>query len=352
MAEAHARLSPSSPRWSKCPGAPRVEADYPDVAGDAAIDGTGSHLLLELCLETRNPAIRAEQFLGQTIGVGHHDKPSGWVVAMDRCIRVNMALDYVNLRRSQLGEIRVDPESHSNPGQYFGRDDWWGTCDITISTILGGLIQYEIGIGLPVVQVQGAVLEVADYKDGQGYVDVVDNSQLIAYAGGKVAVYLFDPVSGNPIPFDQCFIQTIRMTIIQPKIVNNPIRFVEMTVQELWQKVCELATKACLTDDPNAPLIAGDHCTWCKHLESCPEHATQGVDALNQLITSVGDAGTALKAVKDMPAEQFELKRKLILVSSKDLMSQVISKEQVKDPTFGKVVRKKLRRSYQGWVLQ
>ena len=46
----HARLSPSSSRWVHCPGSIREEAGYEDVSGEAAIDGTGSHLLLEECL--------------------------------------------------------------------------------------------------------------------------------------------------------------------------------------------------------------------------------------------------------------------------------------------------------------
>ena len=46
---AHARLGPSNPRWTKCPGSVREEMFYIDIPGEAAIDGTGSHLLLEMC---------------------------------------------------------------------------------------------------------------------------------------------------------------------------------------------------------------------------------------------------------------------------------------------------------------
>ena len=64
----HARLSPSNTRWPKCPGSVREEAAYPDVSGEAAIDGTGSHLLLELCLQN---GVRAATYDGQIIGANH-----------------------------------------------------------------------------------------------------------------------------------------------------------------------------------------------------------------------------------------------------------------------------------------
>ena len=61
----HARLSPSAAhRWSKCPGSVQEEAKYPDVSGDAAVDGTGSHLLLELCILNDKKAV---DFEGQII---------------------------------------------------------------------------------------------------------------------------------------------------------------------------------------------------------------------------------------------------------------------------------------------
>ena len=52
----HARLAPSNHRWPHCAGSVREEERYPDIAGEAAIDGTGSHLLLEYSLMHNVPA--------------------------------------------------------------------------------------------------------------------------------------------------------------------------------------------------------------------------------------------------------------------------------------------------------
>jgi len=62
----HARLNcSSSERWQNCPGSIREEEVYPNISGAAAIDGTGSHLLLELCLKSGR---KAASYVGEVIG--------------------------------------------------------------------------------------------------------------------------------------------------------------------------------------------------------------------------------------------------------------------------------------------
>jgi len=122
----HARLAPSNHRWPNCPGSVREEAVYPDVASEAAIDGTGSHLLLEQCI-IKN--VSPESLISTLIGKGHEDKPEGWVVDSNRAARVRVCIDYIESRDKYLDGVIVESESSSNPGEFFGRDDWWGTAD-------------------------------------------------------------------------------------------------------------------------------------------------------------------------------------------------------------------------------
>ena len=159
MSNGHARLGPSNKRWPKCAGSVREEERYPDIAGEAAIDGTGSHLLLELCLQNNVAACQYDQ---QIIDVNHEDNPNGWMVDPARIERVQMALDYIQRRVAELKDmfqgcnVLVESESKSDPGGAFGRDDWWGTCDITITA------------RHPMDPSEIYFIEVADYKDGRG----------------------------------------------------------------------------------------------------------------------------------------------------------------------------------------
>lgn len=262
----HARLSPSDHRWPNCPGSVREEASYPDVAGDAAIDGTGSHVLLELCVTSSKPAV---EYIGQTIGEGHEDRPQGWVVDADRAARVQIALDYVARRQTEEVFFQTQSEIQSNPGYWFGRDDWYGTSDIVLSG--------------------PEVLEVIDYKDGQGYVSEKNNPQMVAYAYGMLAPYLFHNKDMTAPAIGNCAIKRIRMTIIQPK-TNNPIRCEEIGPAELYSRAKTLLEAAKGTDNPNAPLIEGPWCTWCKHgragnCSAKAEKAGNGFEVLQQLDT-------------------------------------------------------------------
>lgn len=239
----HARLSPSNHRWVHCPGSVREEAVYPDVPGEPAIDGTGSHLLLQLSWEEgKAPA----DYVGTIIGVDHEDKPSGWLVCEERARRVQMAHDYLKRRTEELTiqyldcDIEIESETRSDPGSHYGRADWNGTSDLTIRVIdPSGVVVF---------------VEVADYKDGRDMVSVNGNPQLIAYLGGKIK--------------EAKGVKKCRMGVIQPK-TNPAIRYEDMDGPVLLALLDDLAIAAAKTDDPEAPLASGTWCKWCKHKPNC-----------------------------------------------------------------------------------
>lgn len=281
MSEAHARLSPSNHRWPHCPGSVREEARYPEVSGAAAVDGTGSHLLLELCMKHGQSA---SEYEGQTIGVGHPDMPLGWVVHADRIDRVNSALAYIERRKAELRElpgcvdVRVTSESNAPAGHYFRtekREDWWGTCDITFEAFNGA----------------GALIfvEIADYKDGRGYVKAEGNSQLESYALGKLAGWLFIQ---EKLP--------LRLTIIQPK-TNPVIRYEDITREELDKRGRVLLRAAQATDDGNAPCTPGWWCEWCKASPKRGGHCTAAIQESEKEVSVVtGDIGLGALASFDI----------------------------------------------------
>lgn len=271
---AHARLGPSNHRWPNCPGSVREESQYVDVAGDAAIDGTGSHLLLELCLQN---GVRAEQYDMQRIGVGDAENPHGWLVDKERCERVQMCLDYITRRVGELytrfpdATVTVEAETRSDPGGAFGRDDWWGTVDITIEVLFGEECLF---------------LEVVDYKDGRGWVAEKDNSQLQAYLFGKMRRYVASgPDLVRPLVATR-IVHGGRMTIVQPK-TNPVVRYQDVTTQDVIEVAEKLEWAAELTDREDAPLVSGKHCQWCKANQKRGGHCTAAIEKGLQKVESV-----------------------------------------------------------------
>lgn len=259
--DAHARLGCSNVRWEHCPGSIREEAQYENVSGAAAIDGTGSHLLLELLLiqwRETNERPYAIEYEGRIIGDGDDEHPDGWDVKRDRCERVEIMLCYIERRMAELNiNIQsVTPEERTNPGRFFGRTDWWGTADVTI---------------------RGAdMLEIADYKDGRMYVSEKENTQLSDYGFGQVMEELLE----NPDRY-----KTVRLTIVQPK-TTPPIRYENISVDDLIERMIKKSERAFATDAVDAPLIPGAHCNkFCSHKSDCMalnSVGTQGVELMLQ----------------------------------------------------------------------
>lgn len=298
---AHATLGPSNHRWPNCPGSVREEAGYVDVAGEAAVDGTGSHLLLEMCLLN---GCRAEDYLGQIIGVNSTDNPNGWMIHQDRVDRVQMCLDYVMRRNTELSTeytgavVNVETESRSNPGGISGHNDWWGTVDITITVVLDGKVVF---------------IEVCDYKDGRGWVSEKGNSQLEAYCIGKLRPYI---AAGPDLvrPLKPVGIK-VRMSIVQPK-TTPPVRYEDTDDRDMINRFYVLDSAASEARRKDAPLVAGKHCQWCKanmkrggHCSVSAEAGIQKVKMMTEITNATGgdvvqQLQTAVANVKLLTAEQ------------------------------------------------
>lgn len=228
----HAKLSPSSAhRWTRCPGSVREEAKYPgDNAGPAAIDGTHTHTLLERCLKDE---VTADFFIGKTL----KDHEGEFKVEQDRADRVQLALDYIRERGGTVYAERV-----VNPTMFVGHPDCYGTADVTIVT--------------------NKSIEIIDYKDGMGVVEVEDNEQLELYALGVIAA----------TDYPQSVIE-IRMTVIQPKVAVKgvePIRSVALSLGELMGKARKYQQATIATSKADAELVPGEvQCKFCRAKGNC-----------------------------------------------------------------------------------
>jgi hypothetical protein len=242
----HATLSPSkAARWMACPGSVREEARYPDESGPAAVDGTHTHTLLEHCIKggLGDPT--------SMVGVRLKDHEGEFVVDADRAARVKVAIEYIRQRVVEAPLFEILAERRVDPAYYLGRSDLSGTADVQIRT--------------------PGVLEIIDYKDGMGIVEAAGNPQLELYALGALASL------GVPINQDTGY-HTVRMTIVQPKLMVKGLPAVsshEVKVTDLLAKLGNYVLKAAATDAPDAPLVAGDHCKFCKHKGACSALAGQ-----------------------------------------------------------------------------
>jgi hypothetical protein len=242
----HAKLSPSgSQRWINCPGSVRMEEPFPDDSSPYAREGTAAHEIVERALRKGVPT---DTWLGTMVGVPYLDdegEPSveQIEVTAEMCEAAQEVVDYVRERKEELGpgtemwlEERFDLSPLEPPAPMFGTADVVLWCP------------------------ESRVLEIADYKHGQGVsVDVEGNTQLLLYALGAV-------VSVRKRP------ERIRMTIGQPRAPHHAgrIRHWEIDWAELVQFKASVFRAAEATQDEDAPLAVGDWCRWCKAAAVCP----------------------------------------------------------------------------------
>lgn len=246
----HAELSPSKRhRWGACPGSIRMEAPFPEPpSGEAAIDGTRSHAMLEECIKA-NVYVIPDAIIGST----RTDEYGTWTVDAGRINRVNLALAYIK-ERALAAETKPIAEERVFPDGLVNRADLHGTVDC---------------------QIPGKdVYEIIDYKDGVGVVAAENNPQLEQYALGVLAK--LEPKQ-RPKSF--------QLTIIQPKLTLKGMPAIStwnISTKALLDKVVPtIVAQAAATEDPNAPLVPGDsQCKYCRAKAVCPALQNKAMEGI------------------------------------------------------------------------
>ena len=158
--------------------------------------------------------------------------------------------------------VELFAETRVNPESLIDRSDMSGTVDVRLVTT--------------------DELEIIDYKDGMQPVPAENNLQLEQYAVGAIAEMI---AKGQPLP------KTVRMTIIQPKLVDKRMSAVSIWVVPIEYIMAvkdRLIAEAAATDAPDAPLVPGeDQCKYCAHKGAC--------SALRDKV--MADSGVAFQAV-------------------------------------------------------
>ena len=229
----HAILSASSShRWLNCPPSARLCEAYEDKGSDYAAEGTDAHTLCEFRLK-------------QALGVPAEnpiENLSWYNEEMEDCAAGYAA--YVTELLETAKQTCSDPVVLIEQRVDFSRwvQDGFGTAD--------GII------------IADGVLNIVDYKHGKGVkVSAEGNTQLFLYSLG--ALEIFDGI------YD---IETVRMTIFQPRLSNISISEVSKTTLLEWADT-ELTQKAKLAYEGQGEFHCGEWCRFCKVKAECKERA-------------------------------------------------------------------------------
>jgi hypothetical protein len=244
-----------------CPGSLKAEERFPDESSVFAELGTAAHELGEHCLE--NGLLDVTETIGGTF--------NGHVVDDNMATAVQTYVNFVKEIEANEApallrlEQRFSLEALDPPMPMFGTSD---------CTIYGK---------------KSGNLWVIDYKHGQGVaVDVEDNAQLKYYALGAVLKI------GDRAP-----INAIHSAIVQPRAMHRdgPIRTHSYRVDEILDFGTDLMDAARASLAPDAPLIAGEHCKFCKAAGVCSALRSNA-------LTVAQDEFGAVRTIDDLtPAE-------------------------------------------------
>lgn len=232
MPEVHALLSASSSKqWLNCPPSARLQLSFPNESSVYAEEGTFAHSVCEYkvkkYLRERVKRPQSEEFYTEEIDQ-ITDIYAEFVISIIEAMKQNGCEPLV------LVEERVN-YSHIAPSGF-------GTADMLI------IGKDESGKGL---------LHIADFKTGRGiFVNANHNTQMMLYALGGLNAY------GYIYP-----IETVRMSIIQPRLEN--ISTFECSREELEAWGEKIKPTAKLAFEGKGEQKAGEWCFFCRAKPVC-----------------------------------------------------------------------------------
>lgn len=242
--KAHSIFAPSaSKRWMTCPGSIKLsEKAPPQKDTPEAIQGTDAHWVFEQSLKER---LSAYHFV-------HSKMPSGKKCTRVMAEFVQKSVDYVLAHHLANGgqiytEMRLEMPKIDK--RMFGSGD---------------IIQIT----------KFKTLHIFDLKYGLWQVDPEQNMQLMCYAIGALTKFKDQIDLTKPVTAHIC----------QPRIEHKDgfNRSTKFTIKELIEfgKLAKIAIKE--SDQPNARLVDGEHCTFCPAEFICPKLNSFGRKAFNK----------------------------------------------------------------------
>jgi hypothetical protein len=231
---AHAVLGASSAhRWMACPGSVRLSAAAPPRASSRYADeGTAAHQLAEWCLRENSHA-------ADRVGTVELVNSVEWEVTEEMADAVQVFVDTVRAEW-RAGDTLLVEQRFDLSGLHGGM---FGTNDACV------------------VSPSRGTLFVFDYKHGKGHaVEAVGNPQLRYYGLGAL------------MHLGMAGIHTIVLTIVQPRAPHRdgPVRRETISAMDLLEWTADLRRAARATEAADAPVNAGEWCTFCPAAGTCP----------------------------------------------------------------------------------
>lgn len=264
---AHARLAPSaSHRWLNCSGSVDAASRYPDPPGEAAMEGTAAHWLLEQCLtSTANPI----DFLGRTIVVRQDHIERKFIVTQDMARDVAIGVDYMREVVKQPGWSGVETKVDLS----FLEVGMFGTCDAWHSSTDGELT-------------------IVDFKYGHGDISPIENSQLSLYACG---------VLPYAIKTSQYFVtwKRINLVVIQPRSVIPGARIKKWFADFQYFETFLKGVFDAITEINRFPKFTpGPWCRHCPALGECPATEAEAQSLAPSILSADMTVADAARIVK------------------------------------------------------
>lgn len=242
---AHALLSPSSAqRWSTCTPSARLEANFPDTAGQAAAEGTLAHAIAEALINLKLKRMTRKEFYS-FIKISEADP----LYNTDLYSHAEAFCDFVLERYAEAVSRTPDALIFTEKKLDLTAiiPDGFGTADAVI--------------------IADGFMEVIDFKYGKGVeVSAQENKQMMLYGFGALNEYA--------ILYD---ITALKLTIYQPRIGNYSTY--ELPSIDLIQWAYEdLRFKAEMAHKGEGELVTGSHCKFCKAKAVCRAFHDQNVE--------------------------------------------------------------------------
>ena len=247
MPSQHAFLSPSaSHRWLNCTPAPHLEYGVEDKGSDFALEGTLAHAY-------------CARRLKEMLELPHEEEDAEIAELHDRFYAKEMD-EYVDYYVTTVWQKYLEASDKTRDAKLL----------VEVRLDFSKYIPESFGTSDAVIIADG-MMEVIDFKYGKGVkVDAKGNPQMQIYALGAYEAFS-----------DEYRIESVRMTIVQPRIDNVSVADISIKNLVAWG-IRILRPRAYMAYRGEGEQVPGEWCQFCKVKPRCKAIATKSMEIVRR----------------------------------------------------------------------